>query len=236
MNGGPRKFEAVSGRNSALWTPGYWGWRNGFYAWHGGYWGTHIGFYGGVNYGFGYVGHGYEGGYWNGGVFSYNRSVNNVNTTIVHNVYNKTFVENDTRVSFTGGQGGIAAQPTSEERLARAEPHAPPTGPQHQHELQALRSPEQRASFNHGAPVHLAMAHPAGASHGVGHPGDQMHAELGSGRPMPDGGRELHGQQGPQTHAGAYHGGGPAKAIRRVAEDGRVKMRPGDDATCSPAS
>jgi hypothetical protein len=43
-----------------LWTPGYWGWNDGIYVWNGGYWGTHIGFYGGVNYGFGYVGHGYE--------------------------------------------------------------------------------------------------------------------------------------------------------------------------------
>ncbi len=32
--------------------------------WHGGYWGTHVGFYGGVNYGYGYDGDGYEGGYW----------------------------------------------------------------------------------------------------------------------------------------------------------------------------
>src|ERR1017187_7758669 len=56
----------------ALWTPGYWGWGNGVYAWNAGYWGPRIGFYGGVNYGFGYTGIGYYGGYWNGGVFSYN--------------------------------------------------------------------------------------------------------------------------------------------------------------------
>ena len=46
-----------------LWTPGYWGWRDGIYVWNAGYWGPHIGFYGGVNYGFGYVGVGYEGGH-----------------------------------------------------------------------------------------------------------------------------------------------------------------------------
>ncbi len=51
----------------ALWTPGYWGWNDGLYVWNGGYWGLHIGFYGGVNYGFGYSGRGYEGGYWNHG-------------------------------------------------------------------------------------------------------------------------------------------------------------------------
>jgi len=52
-----------------LWTPGYWGWGDGVYVWHVGYWGTHVGFYGGVDYGFGYGGEGYEGGYWRHGAF-----------------------------------------------------------------------------------------------------------------------------------------------------------------------
>ncbi len=56
-----------------LWTPGYWGWGGGAFIFHEGYWGPHIGFYGGVNYGFGYGGVGFEGGYWHGGVFAYNR-------------------------------------------------------------------------------------------------------------------------------------------------------------------
>src|SRR5215472_18993243 len=47
-----------------LWTPGYWGWGGGAYIWHAGYWGPHVGFYGGVNYGFGYFGAGFAGGYW----------------------------------------------------------------------------------------------------------------------------------------------------------------------------
>src|SRR5262250_4011294 len=50
----------------ALWTPGYWGWGNGVYVWYAGYWGTRVGFYGGINYGFGYTGYGYQGGYWRG--------------------------------------------------------------------------------------------------------------------------------------------------------------------------
>src|SRR5271167_2150390 len=62
-----------------LWTPGYWGWGGSAFIFHEGYWGPHIGFYGGVNYGFGYGGVGFEGGYWRGGVFAYNRSVTNVN-------------------------------------------------------------------------------------------------------------------------------------------------------------
>src|ERR1700726_4162420 len=58
-----------------LWTPGYWGWESGVYMWRGGYWGPHVGFYGGVNYGFGYGGEGYEGGRWRGVPFYYNRPV-----------------------------------------------------------------------------------------------------------------------------------------------------------------
>jgi len=41
-----------------LWTPGYWGWGGDAFFWHEGYWGPHVGFYGGINYGFGYWGHG----------------------------------------------------------------------------------------------------------------------------------------------------------------------------------
>lgn len=50
-------------RPGLLWTPGYWGFGGGAYIWHAGYWGPHVGFYGGVNYGFGYVGFGFQGGY-----------------------------------------------------------------------------------------------------------------------------------------------------------------------------
>ena len=102
-----------------LWTPGYWAWASGRLllgarnlgaaaarrraldarllglrrrrvCFHAGYWGPHIGFYGGVNYGFGYGGVGFAGGRWVGGAFAYNRSVTNVNVTIVHNTYNET--------------------------------------------------------------------------------------------------------------------------------------------------
>ncbi len=68
----------------ALWTPPYWGFFGGRYILHRGFWGTHIGFYGGVNYGFGYTGNGYHGGYWQGRNFYYNRSVNNINVTPRH--------------------------------------------------------------------------------------------------------------------------------------------------------
>src|SRR5262245_28054027 len=47
-----------------LWTPPYWGWRPGGLVFHAGYWGPTVGFYGGINYGFGYFGVGFAGGYW----------------------------------------------------------------------------------------------------------------------------------------------------------------------------
>ena len=100
----------------ALWTPPFWGYAGNRYAWHAGYWGPHIGFYGGINYGHGYVGRGYEGGYWNHDRFAYNREVTNVNTTVVHNVYNYKVVNiTNTRVSYNGGNGGVQARPTSAE-------------------------------------------------------------------------------------------------------------------------
>ncbi|MGC2269279.1 MAG: YXWGXW repeat-containing protein, partial [Candidatus Acidiferrales bacterium] len=110
-----------------LWTPGYWGWNDGVYAWNGGYWGLQIGFYGGVNYGFGYGGIGYEGGYWQGGNFFYNRSVSNVNVTVIHNVYSKTVINNYSttgRASFNG-PGGTSAKPTAQQESYAHEQHTP---------------------------------------------------------------------------------------------------------------
>jgi hypothetical protein len=62
----------------------------------------------------GTLGMAYEGGRWDHGQFFYNRSVNNVNVTIVRNVYNTTVINNTTvnRVSYNGGNGGINARPS----------------------------------------------------------------------------------------------------------------------------
>ena len=114
-----------------LWTPGYWGWNDGVYVFHEGYWGPQIGFYGGVSYGFGYDGVGYEGGYWRDGAFFYNRSVNNISNVSITNVYNKTVVVNNvTNVSYNGGTGGTTAQPTPHQIATANEHHvaAKPAG------------------------------------------------------------------------------------------------------------
>jgi len=152
-----------------LWTPGYWAWSDRVYLWHAGYWGPHIGFYGGVNYGFGYTGFGYRGGYWNHGEFSYNRSVNNINTTIIHNTYNENIANNThaSRVSFNGGSGGIMARPTPAEKQAAAVPHVPPTPEQMQHQQAARANRALYASVNHGRPAIAATPRP-GAFSGEG--------------------------------------------------------------------
>lgn len=145
----------------ALWTPGYWGWNNGLYAWHVGYWGPVVGFYGGINYGFGYTGFGYAGGYWNHGAFFYNRAVNNVNITNITNVYNRTVVNNPAmRASYNGGPGGTTLRATEGQLAAARERHAPPTEAQMQHERTARLEPNQRLSANHGNPAVAATPRP----------------------------------------------------------------------------
>jgi hypothetical protein len=143
-----------------LWTPGYWGWGGGLYAWHAGYWGPTIGFYGGVNYGFGYGGIGYEGGYWRGGAFYYNRSVNNVTSIHVTNVYNKTVIVNNNHVAFNGGEGGVQAHATPAEEAAAREHHIEATPEQTKHETAAASNRQLLASVNHGRPAIAATAKP----------------------------------------------------------------------------
>ena len=136
-----------------FWTPGYWGWGGAAFVWYAGYWGPTVGFYGGINYGFGYFGHGYEGGRWDNGHFFYNTTVNRVDVNVIHNVYNTRITDtNNSRVSFNGGRGGINARPTSAEEAAAHERHVEPVAAQTEHAQAARSDPQQRASMNHGAP------------------------------------------------------------------------------------
>jgi hypothetical protein len=146
-----------------LWTPGYWGWGGGSFMFYQGYWGPRIGFYGGINYGYGYFGHGYEGGRWDHDHFYYNRAVNNVDVTVVHNVY-EARIENNytttTRVSYNGGNGGINERPRPEEDAAARERHIPPVSAQVQHVQAARTNPQLRASTNQGKPPIAATPTP----------------------------------------------------------------------------
>jgi hypothetical protein len=78
---------------------------------HEGYWGPHVGYYGGINYGFGYGGRGYEGGRWENNHFYYNTSVNHINNENIHNTYNTRVEYNSgNRVSYNGGKGGMRSR------------------------------------------------------------------------------------------------------------------------------
>jgi hypothetical protein len=122
-----------------LWTPGYWGWREDAYWWYPGYWDTRVGYYGGVNYGYGYPGVGYAGGYWRGNTFYRDRTLPNDNHSV--------------RASYNGGSGGIATRATvSEEAFARGR-HTQASAEQRQHQHLAMDNPAQRFKQNRGRPV-----------------------------------------------------------------------------------
>jgi WXXGXW repeat (2 copies) len=177
-----------------LWTPGWWGWGGSAFLFHEGYWGPHVGFYGGINYGFGYFGDGFEGGRWDNGHFFYNRSVNNVNVTVVHNVYNTTVIHNTTvnRVSYNGGNGGVEARPTPEQERFSNERHIEPVAVQKQHMEAARNDPQQRASENHGKPAVAATARP-GEFKGGAVPAREAGAPYNP--PANRGGAETHGNE-----------------------------------------
>jgi hypothetical protein len=152
-----------------LWTPAYWGWVDGRYVFFPGYWGREVGFYGGIDYGYGYTGEGYFGGRWDNGAFFYNRSVNNVESVRITNVYNQTVVVNSraNNVSFNGGNGGTTVRPTAQQQAIAREPHVAATPVQRQ---QAEAASKDRALFskqNHGEPA-VAATPRAGVFQGAG--------------------------------------------------------------------
>ena len=187
-----------------LWTPGYWAWRDGFYVWNPGYWGPTVGFYGGVNYGFGYTGVGFQGGYWHGGAFFYNRAVANFGHVQVFDAYSAPVERHEmSRVSFNGGPGGLRARPSAAERLAMSGRHAGPTVLQRQHEQGAAGMPGLHASENGGRPQILTTRLPADFSHPG--PGLRNH-------PMPPAGAYGHAPR-----QGGGHNGPPREQGRREA-------------------
>jgi WXXGXW repeat (2 copies) len=196
-----------------LWTPGYWGWFNGAYIFSAGYWGPHVGFYGGVNYGFGYGGVGYQGGSWYHNVFSYNHTVNNFGNVHITNVYNKTIINNTTinRISYNGGNGGIAARPSAADEAVFRDHRDPPTASQTQHFTAARNDPALRASVNQGHPAVAATARPGefkeGAipAHGApaaveGHPASATPERPPAAAEHPAAAIEQHSSAGPGDH------------------------------------
>ena len=175
-----------------LWTPGYWGFADGLYVWNPGYWAPVVGFYGGIVYGFGYFGHGYEGGYWRDHKFYYNRAANNVSETNITNVYN-TKVTNVTvsNVSYNGGPGGVAARPTAQEQAAARQPRHAATSEQNAQAAGARGQRDLLAAVNQGHPAVAATPKPntfsgpgIAAARAEGHPGAQPPRHLAQAPPQ----------------------------------------------------
>ncbi len=145
----------------ALWTPGWWGFHNGGYFFFAGYWGPYIGYYGGINYGFGYIGRGYEGGYWRDHRFQYNASVNIITIRNV-SVYSHAVASPSARYSFNG-PGGARLRPAPAELSAMRQPRVAPMSTQLQAQHDAQQSRGQFASVNQGRPAAIAAPRPIAA-------------------------------------------------------------------------
>lgn len=193
-------------RVGLLWTPPWWGWAGGAYVWHAGYWAPHVGFYGGINYGFGYAGHGYDGGFWNHGRFFYNRAANNIRNVRVTNIYNKALTSDRTvsRISFNGGHGGLNARPTRAEQDAAQEAHIQPTLFQTHHMNTARYSKNLATSSSEGKPrilksdfsnQHASAGNFARASEGR-RDSVPAHENGGATRQTPQKGAEQKGERG----------------------------------------
>lgn len=199
-----------------LWTPAYWAWSDGAYIFVPGYWGPTVGFYGGIDYGYGYSGAGYDGGYWLNGVFFYNRAVNNFGGVHIGNVFNRPVVDRfHNRVSFNGGQGGTTLRPTPQQQAFAREGHVAMTPLQVQHEHAAAGNRALWNSVNHGHPTIAATARPgefagpgAAAAHHPpvpGHPGAPaagLHVTAPAG-PRPEPMRQFEPGRAPGEHPAA---------------------------------
>jgi hypothetical protein len=152
-----------------LWTPGYWRFYNGRYLYSDGYWGPQVGFYGGVDYGYGYGGSGYNGGRWQGNQFYYNSQANNLGGRQFGATYSEGLSSNGNRASFNGGPGGLRVTPAQADITAAHARAAPPTSSQREQARAASAQPQFRASVNRGSPPVAATSRPGafGSESGV---------------------------------------------------------------------
>ncbi len=152
-----------------LWTPAYWSRVDGGYLFHAGYWAEQIGFYGGIDYGYGYTGDGYQGGRWENGAFVYNRAVNNLGSPDIANVYDEAVATDNkaVRVSFSGGSRGTAARPTPREEALADARHVEATAEQRKHFELAAMDRALYSRLNHGEPG-VAATPRAGVLEGAG--------------------------------------------------------------------
>ena len=137
-----------------LWTPPYWSRADGGYVFHAGYWAGTVGFYGGIDYGYGYTGDGYQGGRWENGTFFYNSAANNLGSLTITHVYEKTIASDDhsPRVSFNGGSRGTKARPSPEQERQAGNSHVAPTSEQQQHFEMAAKDRSLYSKLNRNRP------------------------------------------------------------------------------------
>jgi hypothetical protein len=152
-----------------LWTPAYWSRVDGGYLFHAGYWAEQIGFYGGIDYGYGYTGDGYQGGRWENGALFYNRAANNLGSPDIANVYDQAVAADNkaVRVSFNGGSRGTTARPTPREETLADARHVEATAEQRKHFELAAMDRALYSRLNHGEPGVAATPH-AGVLEGAG--------------------------------------------------------------------
>jgi hypothetical protein len=200
----------------ALWTPGYWAFYSGRYRFHHGFWGLHIGFYGGINYGFGYTGYGYYGGYWRGGHFFYNREVNHIGPRVIGRVYDYHVREDRFagRPSFNGPRG-ITVRPRPAEIAVLHERRYAPLPAQTQLRQQSMQNRQQFYSDNHGRPATTVAARPVMSNH-------QMPAAL----PQPNFGGRSNGYRGDRGGQGAQPAQ-PAQPQVQPTPQGRIMPQRG---------
>jgi hypothetical protein len=198
-----------------LWTPGYWGWADGAYLWHEGYWGPTVGFYGGVDYGYGYGPHGYDGGRWDHGVFFYNSAANRFPPGAhFDHVYRHPMQYGGpaSRVSFNGGDEGVHERPSPEQMRAERESHVMPIAAQRELMDSASHNRQMRADFNHGHPGVAATRRPEAFA---GERGEAAHPP----------GHEPNGEQQRQqqrSDEGGRPAGAPEQEHRATPEQGAV--------------
>lgn len=155
-----------------LWTPAYWGRAGAVYVFHPGCWGSTVGYYGGINYGFGYGGNGYNGGHWVGDSFAYNTMVNHVDSAVAHHTYSESFSSQGVRggpsyVGTTHAGGGtramsprqaaprVAANAATTATAPRAREAAPmPVAINNAVSVAKPPPPSTPAKLNHVTPTH----------------------------------------------------------------------------------
>ncbi len=170
-------------RLGVLWTPGYWGFSNGLYHFNVGSWGPTVGFYGGINYGYGYGGNGYQGAYWRGRTLYYNRSANNIGGMRINAIYNQRIYEGRSmsRVSYSGGPGRGRVMDTHGGRGEGRDARGVEPGDNHR-------------AYGHAHPDH------------PGHGSDQGRDHRAYGHAHPD--HPGHGSDRGRDHGGNGHGNG----------------------------